>query len=594
MTDAANMAHEAKLIQLQISTSTKVWERCLVQTYVPQQADLEYYYRILLGFQDADVKMTVESIPVDFNIALLPSHESAPSDFPANDLETRPTEEEQRAKYRLFITQLCEMERSRAALKTFYQATARAAEAARPKFTHELTDAPVYLVGFAGKQGMGGRREWVSEVLRDLDAEDAVDFDGALVATDEDAPPYGWVISPTVAGARMTMGSRIILNPTIGRKWERLLGTDTYPDLLVIRRLNTKGWSFEDHASDVFLGQLMTWFLASQTLVAADGLTPFCIGLEKELSRILHTLRTIKVGEKLLDMNDDSNPRVRVHKLINLCESQCLESIEINSEIQQVSESVFHRYLSYAFKVAKIPRDVYAVDEKIPVILERWVQAQYGFKEGADPIIPEWKELWHLTMRGKPTAIRVNHFLASMDSWDPIACSTITSTDRSAIAQEWMKIYMDTQIIRCEKNKVKSVVLYDQLRRWCMRFIPETFFGSCFAPSIIGPVLTKRGLISIKEKNGRYISGIKFRSLIGTVEEVGGETPATEEEILASEKLKEVNSVQYTSVTKDNTDGSRTKSRTVEATHVAEKDGARIEHFFAATVTTETIHLGSL
>jgi len=589
MADAA-----PKLIQIQIATGAKTWERCLVQTYIPQQEDLEYYYRTLLGFQDAIVSITVEEIPADFNIALLPTHESAPSDFPANDLETRPAEEEQRTKYKQFIRQLCEMERSRAALKTFYRSSAREVAAARPKYTHELTDQPVYLVGFAGKQGMGERRTWVNEVLRELDSEESVDFDGALVTADDEDPPHGWLISPTVGSARTTLGSRIIVDNTIGRKWERLLGTDTYPDLLVVRRINTSGWSFEDPVSDAMLGHLFKWFLHTQALSVTDGLTQFAIGIDKELSHILHAMRTIKVGEKLLDMTDDTNPRVRLHKLISVCESQCLESAESDSEIQPVSASVFHRYLSYAFKVAKIPRDVYAVDDKIPAILDRWVKAQYGFKADADPVIPEWNELWHLVMRGKPSAIRVNHFLASMDSWDPVACSTITNTDRSAIAQEWMKIYMDNQIIRCENNKVKSIILYDQVRRWCMRFIPESVFSSSFASSIIGPVLTKRGLVSIKEKNGRYIAGIKFKSLVGKTEDLGGETAATEAEILASERLKEVNSVQYTTVTTDNSNGTKTKQRTVEATHVAQKDGARIEHFFAATVTTETIHLGSL
>lgn len=582
-----------KLIQLQIATADKIWDRCLVQSYVPPQEDVEFYYKKLLNFGDAIVTITVEDIPHDFNAALLPTHESAPSDFPANDHETRPDETARREKYKQFIMHLCEMERSRAEVKALHRGTLRSASTSgKPKYTNAIAEEPIYLVGFANDALGVGRRTWVDDVLKDLDAETEYCGDNALTSEDE-APPHGWVLCPTVASARTTLGSRIIVDPVIGRKWERLLGSDTYPDLVSVRRINTKGWSFEDPRSDAFLANLLTWFLASQDLTVTDGVTQFAIGIEKELAKLLNAMRTVKVGERLLDMDDESNPRVKMYKLISKMESVCLDSNDVNPDIQPISENVFHRYLSYACKAVGIPREVFAMDEKIPVILERWTKAQYGFKGGVDPIVPQWKEVWDYVMRGKPSAIRVNHFLASMDAWDPIACSTITNIDRSAIAQEWIKIYMDTQIIKCENNKIKSVILYDQVRKWCLRFIPETVFSSQLSSQIIGPVLTKRGLISSKEKNGRYISGIKFKTLVGAEEDRGGETVASESEIRASETLKEANTVQYTTVTSDNIDGSQTKQRSVEATLIAEKDGTRIEHFFAASVTTETIHLGS-
>jgi hypothetical protein len=583
-----------KLIQLQITTPSRIWERCLVQQYVPAQEDVDFYYKQLLNFADATITISVQKIPSDFNAALLPNHESAPSDFPANDLESAPDETERREKYKQFITQLCEMERSRAALK----ALQRSKSEAKPKYTHAVSDEAPFLVGFASKhQGASERRAWVQEVLRELDAEEDVPEDNVLVAEDE-APPHGWIVVPSVSSARAALGARLLVDPAIGRKWERLLGSDTFPDLLVVRRINTKGWSFEGTLSDKLLEHTLQWFISSQDLSVTNGMTEFCHGLEKEFCKILFTLRSVKVGERLLDMEDDSNPRVRVHKLINLLESQCLESADTNPEIQAVSESVFHRYLSYAFRAAKIPREIYALDEKIPAILERWSKSNYGFKDNTDPIIPEWKEQWDYVMRGKPSAIRVNHFLASMDAWDPVACSVITNVERSSIAQEWMKIYMDTQLIKNESGKIKSVILYDQVRKWCLRFLPETVFSSCFASSIIGPVLTKRGLQSVKVRNGRFIHGVKFRQLIGKTEDCGGEMAATEEEIRTAtadgEKITEANTVQYTTVSRENDDGTQTKQRTVEATLVAEKDGTRIEHFFTASVTTETIHLGDI
>lgn len=585
-----------KLIQLQISTEKKIWERCLVQSYVPPLEDLTFYYTKLLAFSDAKVTIHVEDIPHDFNIALLPKHDSAPSDFPANDLETAPKETDRRAKYTQFLTQLCEMERSRAALREFHRGAARSAAAAKQKYTSALTDEPLYLVGYASEnQGAGQRRAWVSEVLKDLDAEEEYDGEDVLI-TDDEVPPLGWIVSPTISSARAALGSRFVLDAATGRKWERLLGTDMYPDLIFVRRITTKGWTFASPLSDSLLQNVLTWFLKSQDLEVADGMTQFCVRTEKEFGKLVSALRNVKVGERLLDMSDDTNPRVKMAKMLDHMETHLLESADEHNDIQPISENVFYRYLSYAFRAKGVPRDVYAADEKLPNLLERWAKSNYGFKPNVDPLVAEWKEVWDYVMRGKPTAIRVNHFLASMDAWDPVACSTITNTDRSAIAQEWIKIYLDTQLVRCESGKIKSVILHDQTKKWCLRFIPESVFSSSLSATIIGPVLTKRGLISVKEKNGRYIAGIKFRNLVGKAEDHGGETTATDAEIRAAseETVTEANSVQYTSVSREHEDGSKTKQRTVTQTLVAEKDGARIEHFFTASVTTETIHLGSM
>jgi hypothetical protein len=584
------------LLQLQISTPEKLWERCLVSSYVPPQEDVEFYYTRLLDLKDAKVTVRAMEIPEDFNASLLPSHEEAPSEFPSHDLETLPEENERREKYEQFINQLCEMERSRVALKNLSKKSALSKPDSKPKYTTALTDEPLHLIGYANDRNISmERRAWVQDLLHELDPENSVPEDeNQIVTSDAENAPFGWILTPVLASARGSLGSRILLDSSNGLKWERLLGTDLYPDLIVIRRITTNGWTFEGPESDKLLQTVVHWYIASQDAKISDGMTPFLVGLEKGLTNILHTLRSVRVGERLLDMSDTSNPQVQVHKLIEYIESQCLGSAETDAEVQPISISVFHKFLGYAFKASKIPREAHVMDEKIPLIVERWVKAQYGFKTDAPPAVPAWKELWELVMRDKPTAIRINHFLASMDVWDPVASVSIIGQDRSAIAQEWMRIYLDTQVIRGESFKVRSVILHDQMRKWCFRYLPESIFVTHFSANNIGPILTKRGFPTTKLKNGRYVTGIRFKNVVGSEEELAGETVATEEEIRAAEALKEANTVQFTTVTQDNEDGSKTKKRVVERTVVAEKDGARIEHYFAASVTTETIHLGTL
>lgn len=585
------------MVQLQITTADKIWDRCLICDVAPAVEDLTFYYQQLLGFSDAEVTIRAESIPEDFNASLLPCNLEAPCDYPSNDLETTLDTADQRERYNQFIHQLCEMERSRAALKTFSRGGKKTQ---KPKYTDAITDEALYLTGYANDQSKKlERRAWVQDILREIDPDSFEESVNPLTVKDGSPPPVGWIIVPSQSMARQSIGSRIILDPAIGMKWERLLGTDFYPDLVILRRLNTQGWTFDNPASEKLLSNLVTWYLASQDAKIENGMTSFVVGLEKELGNLISALKTVKVGERLLDMDNDADPRVRVQKIIRRLEEDCLESTSVDESIQPVSASVFHRLLAYAFKTAKIPRDMYATDDKISLVVERWVRSQMGLKSDAEPLVPEWKMVWDLVMRNKPSSVRLNHFLASMDSWDPVAGVGLTSLDRAAIAQEWIRIYADTQLIRGESFKVRSMVLHDEVRKWCLKHIPESIFSPQLSCVNIGPVLTKKGLKVTKLKSGRYILGVKFRNLVGSGEDLAGETVATEEEIRAAENstgetLKEANSVQFTTVTKDNEDGTKTKQRVVERTVVAEKDGALIEHYFTATVTTETINLGSV
>jgi hypothetical protein len=598
------MAAAQQLLQLQIITKDKIWDRCLISQFIPPIEDLEFYYRQLLGFSDAKIEVNSESIPDDFNTSLLPCNFEVPCDYPSNDLETSYDETERRGKYKQFITQLCEMERSRAALKNYSRISNAAKEANKPKYTTALTEESLHLIGYANDAYRKmEQRAWVQDVLRSLDPESFEENESPLAINDTSAPPIGWIIVPVQTSARQSMGCRIILDTAIGKKWERMLGTDIYPDLIILRRLHTQGWTYSGPQSDKLLSNLVEWYLSSQDAVIENGMSNFIVGLEKELISLILSLKSVKVGERFLNMDDDSDPRVQVQKILRKLETDCLDSASNNPSIQPVSTSVFHRLLGYAFKTAKIPRETYVTDDKIGLVVERWVRSQMGLRVDADPLVPEWKTIWDLVMRSKPSSIRLNHFLASMDSWDPVAGVSLTKLDRAAIAQEWVRIYADTQLIRGESFKVRSVVLHDEVRKWCLKHIPESIFSSQLSCVNIGPVLTKKGLKVTKLKGGRYVLGIKFRSLVGSGEDIVDETAATEEEIriademaasAATESLKEANSVQYTTVTKDNEDGTQTKQRVIEHTIVSEKDGARIEHYFTASVTTETIDLGSV
>ncbi len=259
------------------------------------------------------------------------------------------------------------------------------------------------------------------------------------------------------------------------------------------------------------------------------------------------------------------------------------------------------------FKNAGIPRDYYDGDPNTERILSRWFESQMGFRADATPLVGTWKVLWEMIIRDVATPARVSLFLMTLDSHDPVSVIMFTTTDKQNIATEWIKLYLETQTIADTKEKVKSVILQEQVKQWCAQYIPEIVFGTQLMPGFIGPVCTRCGFYTKRFKAGRYTLGLKFKYITGTDagNEVGAATTEEEEADQANEVLEvqetdttlkaaqttEVNTIQYTSVTQ--TEGTvKTRKRTVKQTVIAEDAKARIEHFFAAS-TTE-INIGSV
>ena len=581
-------AEGRKLVNIEIYTKDHVWNRCLLLDTPLIQEDIEFYYRKLLGFDDAAVTITTEDVPPDFNKSLLSINDSAPSEFPANDLETTPTDTDRRGKYNTFLHQLCEMERSRVALRFSLRATDTSA---RPQSTSAVSEEPTYLNG--GGVPAALRTQWVQEILRELNAEN--EFEGAIVASTHGSKqtPYAWIFTPTVSHARKHVGSRIILDAAVGEKWENLLGSYIYPDMIVSRRISAAGWVFKHELSDRLVENIVQWYLASQDATVVDGISSLIVGVESQLSQLFTMFRRVKVSERFLtEGSDDSDVSTKMYKLLAAVEAQQLNSADADPLVQAVSYDAFLKFVQYIFKASGIPRDLYLNDVGVDHVLNRWVRSHFGFKGGADPILSSWKEMWDNVMRGRPTVIKFNLFLASMDSWDPISNALFSISEKASVAQEWVRIYMDTQVISDPKGRIKSIILYEQIKQWVVKYVPENMYSTQLTPMVIGPILSKKGFDSRKTKDGRYTYGIKFKNPVVEPESSVSEsyTPQTD-----APPLVERNVVQFTEIRRETEDGKMTKQRTIQSqTVVAEEDGTRIEHFFKSSLVTQEIHLGNL
>ena len=554
------------LLSLEIATPSLVWNRAVVTNYVPEKEDLQFYYRQLLGLANATVALNALEVPSTFNDSLLSTGLRIPTQFPVHDLETPPENAEKRRQYATFLQQLCDVEKSRAALQVFAATEdPTEADAASPKKT---------------SASLLKTRAWVQDLLRSLHADETVESSDLVPAEIDAFVPIGWIFTPVVADVRDTRGSRIVLDPALGSKWERLLGTDVFPDMVVSRRISTQTWAFQHATSDSLVKATLEWYLASQDATIKDGMSGWIQEADKEMTALFATFKRIKVNEKLMreSLPKSGDKQSKVFTVVSTVEARCLASALEHEEVEALSMEQIQRFMKYVFRGFGIPKETAA--EGVQQIYQRWVHGNLGFRPDATPILESWTELWNVVMRGRATREHVDLFLKTMDCWDPLEAGLMTATQRKDVESEWVKIFIDNMLTSGEKkDRLPTIPLYKHVEEWCKKYLPVGLFASNFSPAAIGPVFTIRGFNKTKASGGRFMLGLKYKHPECA--------PAT---VSAAETESKATTAVAVTVSKETRGGVTEETRSVRMT--AESDGGRIEHFFAAT--TQEIHLGDM
>jgi hypothetical protein len=556
---------------IEIAHGTQVYNRTLLVDDPIKYDDLLFYYQKLLGF-GTSTSLSLEHIevPYEFNASLLADTAyAAPTDFPAHDVATDASNTAHREKYKDYIKQLCEMERSRVSLNFFQKRGVVAAPVSRASVSKEETYVHDYI---------HNRRTWVDEILEALNAENECETDAiALRKIRKEYTPAAWIVTPSITSVRTTRGSRIIFDTAIGKYWENLLGTQVFPDLLVSRRLTTITWTFQHATADAMLDAMLKWYIASQGVTIVDGISDFIIDADKEISSIINAVKKIKVAEQhmTLDPEIHSDASNAVYLLLAQVEAKMLASASTDATISQLPYETFVRFMTYVYKAEHIPKEAYYDNAGVTQILTRWVRCNLGFRADAAPINGTWNTIWMLIMRDAPSLERINHFLATMDSWDPLLLNSYSKQDRHAIAQEWMRVYVDTQLVHDPHVRIKSLILYEHMKEFCGQYLPMNDFNAAFSISYIGQVLTRKGLTSSKMRNGRYTLNVRFLNYVPD----SADAVIVESATPAPPRVKTGSSVRETVVAATTDSGAM-----------------RIEQFFMSTISTATneIHLGTM
>jgi len=486
---------ERTVLTIDIRCAGRIWLRSLCTDFVPNIKELEFYYIRLCGFLDATVALQTQQVPHDFKEELLTVCEEQPTKFPAVDLDT--TDESRMTEYRTYITQLCDMERTRARLNV-----------SRPVKSTE----PV--VKEVGGVMLKRRRKWVTDLLAQLHAEVEETYDLVPVAEDRSIP-YAWVFTPTAHEIRRDKGSRVILEPAVGKAWEQRLGSDLYPDFVVSRRVSSASWAFQHPSSVALVKAAVEWYLASQDARLRDGVSDWIPRSELDLAHVFAPFKKMKLNERMLYESLPTTPEGAVGTMLQQMETGMFESKAVNSSVFPLSYKMMERLVHYTARSFKIPAEAYKGVSSVHQLLLRWERSQFGIKPESMPILSSWHETWSLCIRNCPTAERVGLFLNTLDSWDTYESTLMSEQTKQGILEEWIKVYADHEVEAEPHGKVQAYLLDGIIKDYCNKYIPHTVFHKLYNRNVmrklVGDTLLKYGFRSTSVGQSRTMIGLRLK-----------------------------------------------------------------------------------
>lgn len=599
------------LVCLTVYERQLVWNRSLVLNFIPNKDDLVFYYKSLLDLQVTDVEIKTYEIPESFNSTLINVNDEVPRNFPYYDLETSIDDNDKRQRYYNYIEQLCLMEKNRAELNVFKHEGERrkkkgAAGGAGAGADEEHDSSDLSDLYQRKSRTVNRCREWVNELLRSLDAdyeEKPAEEENGLtcILKEEEYTPIGWIFTPSMAHIRNNRGSRIVVNTEIGKKWESLLGTDLYPDMVVARRLSAETWAFQHETADALIRATINWYLATQDSKLEDGISPWIPAAEREISGLFTVFRKIKVNERLMN---DAIPKIhdkhgQIIKLMHQVESQLLASASEDPSIKPCPAEIFQKYMVVLFRGFNIEKDYYNGNENLISHTQRWARNRMGFRTDVDPLLPAWIQLWSAVTREKKQTSpeRVSLFLRSLATWDPLESVNLTLDQKKNMVTDWVLCYIDNELVVDPDGRELSTVLQARCQDWCLKYLPRSIFGTNFSSMATTPVLSRLGFISVKKTRGRETMGIRFKN---------PETPESVKERAAAIGKPKKATAATTTVTKQmmsetntivNEDGEAAGH--VVTHHVVQSvssvDPDTLTHVeYEASVTRHEVHLGTI
>jgi hypothetical protein len=482
------------LVTIQIEDGDVFLLRSVLTEEPLKQEEVEYYYHSLLGFRTFRILLQERKVPDTFTLSLIGSKGGeAPLAFPAHDYQTT---EEGLPKYYQLIQRVCEMAQA--------QEECGIQEVKKP--VEPAQDMPSNTTKYAS---------WVEEVLSVLKQKEDTEV------VPEDDATIAWIFTPVLQDIRDTRGSRIITDPDVGTSWSHRIGTDLYPDMVVRRRLSTIDWNFQHESSVVLARAAIEWYIQAQLVgPPEEGISPWIQRADEDLVAVFGPFKRLG-PRQAFEYNAGPNQRKeRVHPLMAILrklEGDHIVSVfsypdEANM-ICQLTKPAWEQYLKHVFRMYGIGSDI--MDSHwgpVGELIEMWIRGNHGIRMNQPALFTGWQHVWEVLLDSKPCRDRFLLFLRTLDAHNPIISLSLGNTEKYDLAAQWIKVYVEHEMITDSAAKISATQFYTNAREWCLKFTPVVVLDNALKAPHIGPTMTSLGYPCVRTKKGRMLSGIRYRN----------------------------------------------------------------------------------
>ena len=521
-------------VLVDVETHGSIFLRAYITKSPPSQADMEYYYRILCGFEDAVVTVKRSFVPECLKDSQFMIYDKVPNTFPVYNYALKSADVRPRENFKLYYEHMVALTNLRDEMRR-----------EKPREDLKESGLPTNIIDT--------KLTWVKELLTTLTEATESDF------TDVDAA--AWILVPTAAEGRLKYGARILRDPEIFRAWSSRLGTTNYPDLILSKTLNCNEWPGDPTHNKELMAKCLEWYYAIMKLEQTQMLTPWLPNAASELNRLFHGF--LGVGSCL-----PPRPLVDAHAGRLAC-MRCLTDYSVTADIdhlpvkrmdpknveallraapslgtkdtppnpterderaalsvckwlgtfvftrsthrldsEPLSAAVLHGFATITLtELGFHPNTVYTWGS-LQKITEYWETQGFGCLPDFVPPFESWNLLYKLLIRSRATESRVDTFVKTIQLQNAKA---VDESGRDALYRGWVECYISFNFEFIEHAYESTLDVFERFALFMCHY-------TCIPKGILIPKYTKKYFQQVqnitygRQNHGTYYYGCKFRA----------------------------------------------------------------------------------
>jgi hypothetical protein len=281
-----------------------------------------------------------------------------------------------------------------------------------------------------------------------------------------------WIWAHVHPDMRDAKGVRVIRDSSVGKKWNSLLGTSLFPDLIIARRITLSSWNFKHALSENLILAILAWW--SQAYGISE--TGWVSSSEVELDRLYDTFRFKEGPAYKTESEDVTSPITTALTFIE-------ESILGNSTLYSAdsilipsSVHVWNLWIQRMFRHKKIPLNIRTdlISEKI----QEWMRDKWGIRKERlpDPAILSWNELWSVLTKDGITEKSFIFWLQIMEANDPAMTVTYSKSQKEKIIYDMVPYALSIIRTNNPADRTKTGDTTSWIQTWILQFIPAAVF----------------------------------------------------------------------------------------------------------------------